>query len=338
MRKIDLEAHFLTESYVNYMRSRNEAPRLISHNDHIEEWLSPDIKTKHSHEFEQRFLNLGEPRIKEMDEAGIDVQVLSLTLPGCEQFEASEGTAVAKQVNDDLSAVVRKYPDRFIGLATLAPQDPVEAAKELNRAVTQLGLKGAKLNSHANGEYLDDKKFWPIFEQAEKLNVPLYFHPAPPSPAISKPYADYGIKLAGPSFGFAADLSLHVMRLIHSGLFDQYPGLKIILGHLGEALPFWLYRIDFTWLKPWVDGIKQHQTSKKPSDCIKDNFFVSTSGMSFFPAFLCTYLALGADRILFASDHPYEDSKHTAEFVESVPICDGDKEKILYINAENLFK
>ena len=128
------------------------------------------------------------------------------------------------------------------------------------------------------------------------------------------------------------------MRLIHSGLFDQYPGLKIILGHLGEALPFWLYRIDFTWLKPWVDGIKQHQTSKKPSDCIKDNFFVSTSGMSFFPAFLCAYLALGADRILFASDHPYENSKQTAEFVESVPICDGDKEKILHINAENLFK
>ena len=128
------------------------------------------------------------------------------------------------------------------------------------------------------------------------------------------------------------------MRLIYSGVFDKYPGLKIILGHLGEALPFWLWRIDFFWLKQWPSFVTRPQLERKPSDYVKDNFTVTTSGVFFQPAFMCTYLALGADNILFAVDHPYESNKEGAQFIESLPICDGDKEKVCHLNAEKLFK
>ena len=204
MKTIDLEAHFLTTDYVKYLRSRKTPPRLLYQKKDIREWMGSGVVTNHSFEFEERFLDFGEKRIADMDQAGIKIQVLSLTLPGCEQFEASEGTAIAKKVNDELSTVVKRNPDRFIGLATLAPQDPLSAARELERSVTKLGLKGAKINSHVQGEYLDNPKFWKIFEKAETLNVPIYLHPAPPSPAIAKPFSDYGIKFAGPAFGFAA--------------------------------------------------------------------------------------------------------------------------------------
>jgi len=343
MKKIDLEAHFFTNDYAEYLLSRKEYPKLETVKDErnqefIRLSYGPTMYASRLHGLHNRLLDLEDIRLKEMDEAGIDMEVLTLGGPGCEQFDAKDGTFWAKKTNDDLSRIVKKYPDRYTGLAALAPQDPDGAADELVRAVKELGLRGGKINSHVRGEYLDGKKYWVIFEAAEKLGVPIYIHPNLPSPSMLPAYADYGYALAGTALGFAAETSLHAMRLIYSGVFDKYPGLQIILGHLGEGLPFWLWRIDFFWLKLSHHTENRPRIERKPSDYVKDNFTATTSGMFFQPAFICSYLALGADRIAFAADYPFEENKNAVQFMESVPICDSDKEKIYHLNAEKLLK
>jgi 5-carboxyvanillate decarboxylase len=340
MKVIDLEAHFFTEEYLEYLRGRKEVPKLETVEDERHEKFEqlsygPGLHLPHKMTLKY-LLDLGEGRMREMDEAGIGLQVLSLSNPGPDTFDdPSEATTVAKKINDELSNAIRKYPARFIGLATLAPQIPEVAADELERAVKKLNLKGAKINSHVRGEYLDDEKYWVIFERAEKLGVPIYLHPKLPSPRMLQPYADYGFALAGASWGFAAETSLHAMRLIYSGVFDKYPELKIILGHLGEGLPFWLSRIDYSWLRKTRD--LSMKNLRKPSDYVRNNFMMTTSGMFFQPAFMCAYLALGADRLLFAVDYPYEANKEAVQFMAVAPICDSDKEKICHLTAENIF-
>jgi 5-carboxyvanillate decarboxylase len=338
MRVIDLEAHFYTKAYIDYLRSRKEPPREEVLEKNIRLWMAANVYAPRSFHLEDKLLDLGPKRLAEMDEAGVDIQVLSLTVPGCEQFDASDGAAMARETNDELALVIRKHPDRYVGLAALAPQDPVGAANELERAVKDLGMKGAKLNSHVRGEYLDDKKYWPLFEMAERLDVPIYLHPTIPSPSILKGYADYGFPLAGPPFGFGADTSLHAMRLIYSGLFDRFPGLKIVLGHMGEGLPFWLYRIDFYWLKPWIDPLIKPKITQKPSYYINRNFLFTSSGMHFLPAFICAYMGLGGDMLAFGADHPFETSKESLESLGKLPICDADAEKFFHGNAEKLLK
>ena len=279
MKRIATEEHFWTEEVLSYFHSRKDYPRLETvedkKSDKIElTWQSPVLRGVIDSDTRSRLLDLGEGRLREMDKAGIDMQVLSITSPGVEVLDASSGTAMAKKINDELSKVVKEYPKRFAGFAALAPQDPIAAADELERAVTELGLKGARINSNIRGEYLDDEKYWVIFEKAEKLGVPIYLHPTQPSPDMLKPYSTYPA-LSRSMWGFGAETGLHAMRLICSGVFDTYPGLKIILGHLGEALPFWLWRIDDRWRKdPLATKLK-----KRPSQYIKDNFFVTTSGM-----------------------------------------------------------
>jgi len=340
MKVIDLEAHFFTEEYLEYLRARREVPKLETVKDERHEKseqlsYGPGLNLPHRVTLKY-LLDVGEGRVGEMEAAGIDMQVLSLSNPGPDAFEdPSEATAVSKKINDELSNIIRKYPERFIGLAALAPQVPNVAADELERAVIKLKLKGAKLNSHVRGEYLDDEKYWIIFERAEKLGVPIYLHPKLPSPSMLKPFADYGFALAGASWGFAAETGLHAMRLIYSGVFDKYPELKIILGHLGEGLPFWLSRIDYSWLRKTRDI--EMKNVRKPSDYVRNNFIMTTSGMFFQPAFMCAYLALGADRLLFAVDYPYEANKEAVQFMDAAPICDSDKEKICHLNAEDIF-
>jgi predicted TIM-barrel fold metal-dependent hydrolase len=332
MKRIAIEEHFYTQEYIDYLKSikeywieKDEKGNNIEHLEHFV--LEPGVMDS--------LVDVSEGRLKHMEEAGIDMQVLSFNCPGVEKLDSETGTNMAKRINNELAEIIKGHPDKFAGFAALAYQDPVEAAKELERAVKGLGLKGTKLDSHLNGEFLDDQKFWPIFEKAEKLGVPVYIHPKLPPQEIIGPYLDYPA-LAGPMFGFGAEISLHVMRLICSGLFDKYPGLKIILGHLGEALPFWLWRLD----KPWRDGHKPDpktsKLKKRPSQYIKDNFFVTTSGMFFQPALLCVLLSLGADKILFAADHPWEKSKNAVKFMEEAGISDADKEKIYHQNVETL--
>ncbi len=343
MRKIDLEAHFFTKEYEAYMLKRKIFPRMESYQDESNEkfirWIfREDLWAKNPVSLHHRLLDLKDSRLREMDRDGIDVQVLSLPAMGCEQIDAREATNVAKGINDELSRVVKKHPDRFIGLAELAPQDPVSAANELERAVVELGLKGAKINSNIKGDYLDSKKYWTILERAEKLRVPISLHPSIPSPDMVKPYADYGFLLAGPTLGFIAETSLHAMRLILGGVFDEFPGLKIILGHMGEGLPFWLSRIDYLWESQGLQSEFGKKLSKKPSDYIRDNFATTISGMLFLPAFTCALMALGADRIAFAVDAPFEDYRQAVRFMDSLPISDSDREKIYHQNAEKLFE
>ena len=338
MRIIDLEAHFYTEDYLKYLRSRKEMPFEEVRENDFRLWMTPNLWAPRSRPLEAKLLDMGASRIAEMDAAGVDIQVLSLCIPGCDPFEPADGLPMARQTNDELAEAIKKFPDRYVGLAALSPQDPEGSAKELERAVTKLGMRGAKLNSHARGEYLDDRKFWPIFEAAESLDAPLYLHPTWPSPALIKGFEDYGFPLAGPPFGFGAETSLHSMRLIYSGLFDKFPKLKIVLGHMGEGLPFWLYRIDFYWLKPWVAPELKPKIDHKPSHYIINNFLFTSSGMHYLPAFICAYMALGSDLIAFGADHPFETSKESIESLGILPICDADKEKFFHGNAEKLLK
>jgi len=341
MKIIAVEEHFLTEDYLNYLRSRKDYPKLEvvedeSHRKFERLCHSPlRVRTRYP-DVTSRLADLGEGRLREMDNAGIHMQVLSLNLPNTELLDAPDAIAMAKKTNDELSEVVKKYPDRFAGFAAIARHDPDGAAQELERAVKELGLKGATVNSHFRGEYLDGEKYSGILETAERLNVPIYIHPREPSPDMLKPYLDYPA-LARAMWGFAAETGLHAIRLICSGVFDRYPGLKIILGHMGEGLPFWLWRIDNIWLtEGGISSPHAKKLKKIPSQYVKDNFFVTISGMFSQPALLCTYLALGADRILFAVDYPWESNKEAVQFMETAPICDSDKEKIYHLNVEKL--
>jgi 5-carboxyvanillate decarboxylase len=335
MKIIDLEAHFYTRAYLDYLRSRKNYPRQVTEGNVIKLRYNDELWQPRDR-LDDQLVELGEGRIAAMSAAGIDMQVISLTNPGVQYFEPEAGITWAKNVNNDLSKVVKKYPDRFIGLAAIAPQKPEESADEIERAITELGLKGVCIQSHERNEYLDNKKYWPIFERAAKFAVPIYIHPIVPSTQILKGYLGYGWQLAGPPLGFGAEVALHCMRLIYSGLFDKCPDLQIVLGHLGEGLPFWMWRLDFYWKKR--SGRWQPPINRRPSECLQNNFTVTTSGMFFQPALLCCYLALGADRIGFAVDYPYEKSEEAVQFMKEAPISDIDKEKIFHLNAERLFK
>jgi len=337
LRKIDTEAHFYTQPYQEYLLSRTEIPREDIHKGYVRLWYAENVWEPHGGEIEDRLLDISDIRLKTMDSTGIDMQVLSLSTPGCEQFSPEEGLLWSLKTNDALAEIVSRYPDRFIGLAALAPQNPEKAALELERAV-KMGLRGVKLNSHTGGNYLDDRKFLPVFETAEKLDMPLYLHPNIPCYPMIKVFDDYGFSLAGPALGFTVEAAISSMRLIYSGLLDRYPKLKIILGHMGEGLVHWIYRIDFTKKKAWMDDEIHPFNKQAPSYYLKNNFYITTSGMNSLPAFLNAHMEMGADRIMFSADYPYENSAESVKFIERIPVNNAEKEKILFRNAEKLFK
>lgn len=343
MKKIAVEEHFLTENYRNFLRTRKEFPK----RDIVEqegkkferEWWTPTHYNLINPDLPEKVYDLGAERLKDMDESGIDMQVLSFSFPGIEPFDARDSISMAKLINDELAAVVKRYPERFAGFATIAPQDPVAAADELERAVKNLGFKGAVINGNIRGEYLDDEKYWVIFERAEKLDVPIYIHPRTPPADMIKPYLVWPV-LALAGWGFAAEASLHAIRLICRGVFDEYPGLKIILGHLGESIPFWLWRLDSRWPRDEM-GIysgPSKKLQKTPSQYFKDNFYVTTSGMFWQPVIQFVCSVLGTDKVLFATDYPYESSKEAAQVIESMQMSDNDREKICHLNAEKLLR
>jgi predicted TIM-barrel fold metal-dependent hydrolase len=242
------------------------------------------------------------------------------------------GTALAREANDALSGFIKKYPDRFMGYASLAPKAPEAAADELERRVKELGFKGWNTHSNYGDSCLDDKKYWPILERAEKLDVPIYIHPTVPAIPQMKGYV---FALAGAPFGFGLETALSMMRLIYSGVFDRCPELKIILGHLGEGLPFLMKRIDWAYVRPF-DPAARPTLSKKPSEYLKNNVFVTTSGNYYQPTFMCTHEAMGIDRILLGTDYPYEDTEECIQFLEGLPLSQEDKDKIYSINAGQL--
>ncbi len=284
-----------------------------------------------------RLFDLGEDRIRIMDETGVAMQVISLASPGVQVFEAEKAAHLAKLANDQLTAAINKHPSRFAGLAAVAPHAPEQAANELERAVRELGLKGVIVNSHTKGEYLDEEKFRPLLAKANELRVPLYLHPRTPSPQMLEPFTKYS-GLAAATYGFSVETGLHALRLILSGVFDDYPDLTVVLGHMGEGLPLWIDRVDnrtaFIQTGP---GKKLRKLRKKPSDYLRENFFITTSGMDFEPALMLAHTVVGPDRMMFAIDHPMEDGKNPVRVLDEAPISDEDKEKIYHLNAEKLF-
>jgi 5-carboxyvanillate decarboxylase len=284
-----------------------------------------------------RMTDLGELRLRDMDQTGITRQILSLTSPGVQVFDACTAVALARSSNDFMVDAIRRHPDRFSGLAAIAPQDPPAAAKELERGVNSLGLKGAIVNSHTCGEYLDDPKFWAIFEAAEALNVPVYLHPNTPSPAMIGPFLERG--LDGAIFGFAVETGLHILRLIVSGVFDRFPKLKIVVGHLGEGLPYWLFRIDFMHHRMVTANryASVQKLQRKPSDYVKENIYVTTSGMAWEPPILYAQSVLGVDRVLYAMDYPYQFVPEEVAVTDNLPISEADKKKLYQTNAEQVF-
>jgi 5-carboxyvanillate decarboxylase len=284
-----------------------------------------------------RIQDLGAQRRADMDSCGIAKQLVFLTAPGVQVFDASLGISLARDANDQLAEKISLHLDRFAGLAAIAPQDPRNAVKELQRAVG-LGLKGAVINSHTQGEYLDDPKFWEIFEAAEALDVPLYLHPNTPSPAMIGPFLPRG--LDGAIYGFAVETALHMLRIVVAGVFDRFPKLKMVLGHLGEGLPFWLFRIDF--MHRGMVAAKRYPGAgplkKKPSDYLKENVWVTTSGMQWQPAILFALSVLGPDRVMYAMDYPYQFVPEEVKVTDELPISAEDKRKLYQLNAERVFR
>lgn len=285
----------------------------------------------------QRLCDRGEARLEQMDSAGIDFQVLSLFDPGVQaDTDATRATDNARRANDDLAETTRRHPRRFGGFAALATQDPTGAAAELERAVTELGLLGALINGHTHGRYLDDPAYTDLFDCAERLGVPIYLHPTTPHPAVLDawfaPYLKDGMQLA--AWGFGVETATHALRLIYSGLFERFPRLQIILGHLGETLPFAAYRIDRYY---GLGGDGGGALPRRPSEYLRSNFHITTSG-NFSPAALaCTLEVMGADRVMFAVDYPIDSNRAATEFLATAPVDDVIRQQIACGNALRLF-
>ena len=283
-----------------------------------------------------RLDDVGQGRIADMDAAGIDMQVLSHGAPSVQKIADAElAVRLARGANDRLAETVRAHPDRFAGFAMLPTADPKAAADELERTVGRLGFKGAMVHGLSNGLFLDDRRFWPIFERAQALDVPLYLHPAVPHPAVVEAYyKDYVEKFPNilrAAWGFTVETATQGIRLVLGGVFDAYPGLKIILGHLGEGLPFYLWRINMALIR---DGAG-------PSwfrDAFCEHFWVTTSGFFSDPALLCCVQELGVDRILFSVDYPFVDNQPGTDWVHRIPLCAEDRAKILHGNVKRLLR
>jgi len=281
-----------------------------------------------------RLIDIGKGRIAHMDEVGIDMQVLSLTSPGVQVFAPDLATRLAAEANDALTQAVRAAPARLAGLGAIAPQEPSAAAREIDR-IKSIGLRGLIVNSHTFGEYLDAPRFAPIFEAMEATGLPMYLHPRDPAPSLVKPFLDYGLYFAG--WGFAVETGLHAMRLIMSGTFARYPKLTIILGHMGEGIPFWLQRIDNRYLlQVRIGAVKK--LPRLPSEYFRDNFVITTAGVTSMPALRLSIEVLGAERILFAADFPYEDDADAVRFLDDATLTEHERRLIAYENAERLLK
>ena len=283
-----------------------------------------------------RLCDVGGKRLAEMDAAGIDMQVLSLTAPGVEQLDPAEAVALAHEANDFVADAVKNHPTRFAAFAAVATPAPDQAAAELERRV-HAGFKGAAVNGHNRGRYLDHKFYWPLLECAHALNVPLYLHPTPPpQPVLDTYYGGFAPllseMLAGGAWGWHIETAVHVIRLISGGVFDRFPKLQVVIGHMGEGLPFMFQRFDI--MPPAVTGLKRQYR-----DYLRDNVHYTFSGFNFPPAFLDLLLELGGvDRIMFSADHPYQSMPAARAFLEQIPVSAADKERIAHGNAEKLLR
>ncbi len=321
MRTITLEEHFVTPAFL-------DGPGREFRQNMLRSGGARAVKI-----FEQ-LGDIGAKRLAEMDAAGIDMQVLSLNYPGTEQSEAAEAIAIASETNDILADAVKKNPTRFAGLAALPTAAPNKAVEELDRRIRQNGFKGAIINGHNRGRYLDDKFYWPILEGAEALNVPIYLHPTlPPKAVIEASYGGFSPEmsflLSGPGWGWHIETATHVIRMILGGVFDRYPKLQIVVGHMGEALPFMLPRLETLG----------HTTKLQRSlgDYLRQNLHYTFAAFNFTATFLNLLLEVGAERIMFSVDYPYGSMADALTFLKQLPVSVADRARIAQGNAERLF-
>jgi uncharacterized protein len=321
MRTITLEEHFVSpgflagpgKTFLEQLRSRG--PRGIKIGEDLQE--------------------VGNMRIAEMDAAGIDMQVLSLNSPGVEQAEASEQLAIAVDSNDFLAEAVKKHPKRFAAFAALPIAVPDKAAEELERRVRQQGFKGTLINGHTRGRYLDDKVFWPILERAEALNVPVYLHPTvPPKAVVEASFGGFSPAvtslLAAGAWGWHIETAVHLVRMVVGGVFDRYPKLQVVIGHLGEGIPFMLPRLTRNLPKEVT------KLDRPVAAYLRENVHYTFGGFNFPATFLNLLLEVGVDRIMFSVDYPYGSMAEAHAFLQQIPVSDGDRERIAHGNAEKL--
>jgi 2,3-dihydroxybenzoate decarboxylase len=312
VQKIALEEHFLCPGFEDYWKS-----------------TVGDVDPKILSQVVGRLSDFGASRLDAMDKAGISRAVLSLSGPGV-QAERDTATAVrkAREANDLLAKEVQKRPDRYAGFAHLAMQDANAAADELERSMRDLGFAGAMINGHTNGQYLDHPALAPFWERAQALNALVYIHPTDPVAPHPVLEGHTGLKRATWEWGF--ETGSHALRLVFGGLFDRYPKARLALGHLGETLPFLLWRFDS---RAKLYGVK---LNKKPSEYIRANIVVTTSGMFSAEPLHCTIAALGHEHVMFSADYPFESPEEAGHFMDTVPLPENVRADIAYNNAVRL--
>ncbi|MGH6738865.1 MAG: amidohydrolase family protein [Bradyrhizobium sp.] len=321
MRTITLEEHFSSPAFIAGP-GRQFTERLLD--------SGPRFAKVH-----QQLQDIRDKRIADMDAAAIDMQVLSLNAPGVEQAEAAEQISVAREANDYLADAVKANPTRFAGFASLPIAAPDKAAEELERAIKQLGFKGALINGHTRGRYLDDTFFSPILERAEALDVPIYLHPTvTPKPVVDALYSGFSpnvtATLAASGWGWHIETAVHLLRMILGGVFDRHPKLQVVIGHLGEGLPFMLPRLNKN-LPPEMTKLK-----RRMGEYLRENIHYTFGGFNFPTTFLDLLLEVGAERIMFSVDYPYGSMAEARAFLEQLPVSPADRERIAHGNAEKL--
>ncbi len=279
-------------------------------------------------------LDMEEQRLPTMDECGVDMALLLLTAPGVQMFDADTATDLAALSNDRLAEIIANHPGRFAGLASFAPQSPKRAAKEIERAMKDLKLNGLVVNSHTNGDYLDDYRYWPILEAAEALGATIYIHPRAPSDTLKGPLQENAMHSA--MWGYGVEVGTHMLRLMSNGVFDQFPNLKICVGHMGEMVPFWIWRINFMNSRAQIVG-RAKKTERSMEEYFRDNFVFTTSGVEDHLALRYSIDRMGLDNVIWAIDYPYQPMKPAVDFIESFDCTDEEMHAVCHGNAERVF-
>lgn len=326
MRTIAIEEHFLSRGFRQVMRGNASSQGGRGQ-------PTPTMTA----ERQARLADLDTLRLQEMDRAGIDFQVLSDNGPVAAPRSGDEGVKLARESNDQLARAIAAHPDRFAGFATLPMTEPEVAADELERAMHLPGLKGVMIPGTTNGRFLDDPTFLPVLERVATLSAPIYIHPGMPPAQVREAYYTglnpaVGYVLSTSGWGWHSEVGIHALRLILAGVFDRLPTLQIIIGHMGEMIPFMLARVDDT-----LTPMAQHLQRPVPEYFLR-NFHITTSGFFTDPPLLLAMQVMGADRILFAVDYPFSTNEQGRAFLDHASISPADKEKVSHLNAERLLR
>jgi 5-carboxyvanillate decarboxylase len=273
-------------------------------------------------------------RLAQMDQFGVDMHLLTLTAPGVQMFDADTATDLAALSNDRMAEVIAKFPGRFAGLGSFAPQSPKRAAKEVERVMSELKLNGLVVNSHTNGDYFDDYRFWPILEAAEAHDATIYIHPRAPSDSLKGPLQDYAMDSA--MWGYGVEVGTHMLRMMAGGVFDRFPKLRICVGHMGEMIPFFIWRINFMNSRAQVVG-RAPKTERSMEEYFRDNFVFTTSGVEDHLALRYAIDRMGIDKVLWAIDYPYQPTEPAVKFIDSFECTDEERHALCHGNAERVF-